>query len=141
MHGLSCSVPCGIFLDQGLNLCSLHWRQILNHWATRKVPQELFIPWYQESVLQKYWFHWAMWGPNINSISNFPSDSLGSQGAGSEGDLTQVMGEEPHLRSSDHVLGLPCGLLPVRPQAKHLANNWLDFVLPCCLDSISFSVI
>ena len=25
-HGLSCSAPCGIFLDQGLNLCPLHWR-------------------------------------------------------------------------------------------------------------------
>ena len=89
--------------------------QILNDWATREVPQELFIPWYQESVLQKHWFHWSLWGPNINIISNFPSDSLGSQGAASEGDLTQVMGEEPHLRSPDQVLGLPRGLLPVRP--------------------------
>ena len=25
-HGLSCSVACGIFLDQGLNPCSLHWK-------------------------------------------------------------------------------------------------------------------
>ena len=24
-HGLSCSAACGIFLDQGLNLCRLHW--------------------------------------------------------------------------------------------------------------------
>jgi len=24
-HGLSCSVACGIFLDQGLNPCPLHW--------------------------------------------------------------------------------------------------------------------
>ena len=24
-HGLSCSVACGVFLDQGLNLCPLHW--------------------------------------------------------------------------------------------------------------------
>ena len=26
MHGLSCSKACGIFLDQGLNLCPLHWQ-------------------------------------------------------------------------------------------------------------------
>ena len=26
MLGLSCPVACGIFLDQGLNLCSLHWQ-------------------------------------------------------------------------------------------------------------------
>ena len=25
-HGLCCSVVCGIFLDQGLNLCPLHWQ-------------------------------------------------------------------------------------------------------------------
>ena len=25
-HGLSCSVACGIFLDQGLNQCPLHWQ-------------------------------------------------------------------------------------------------------------------
>ena len=24
-HGLSCSVACGVFPDQGLNLCPLHW--------------------------------------------------------------------------------------------------------------------
>ena len=33
-HGLSCSVACGIFLDQGLNLCPLHWQadsQPLHH--------------------------------------------------------------------------------------------------------------
>ena len=25
-HGLSCSVACGIFPDQGLNPCLLHWQ-------------------------------------------------------------------------------------------------------------------
>ena len=25
-QGLSCSVACGIFLDQGSNLCHLHWQ-------------------------------------------------------------------------------------------------------------------
>ena len=25
-HGLSCSVACGVFSDQGLNLCPLHWQ-------------------------------------------------------------------------------------------------------------------
>ena len=25
-HGLSCSVACGIFLDQGSNPCPLHWQ-------------------------------------------------------------------------------------------------------------------
>ena len=26
MHGLSCSKACGIFLEQGLNACPLHWQ-------------------------------------------------------------------------------------------------------------------
>ena len=26
VHGLSCSTACRIFLDQGLNLCLLHWQ-------------------------------------------------------------------------------------------------------------------
>ena len=26
MHGFSCSVACGIFPDQGLNPCTLHWQ-------------------------------------------------------------------------------------------------------------------
>ena len=26
MYGLSCSEACGIFLDQGLNQCLLHWQ-------------------------------------------------------------------------------------------------------------------
>ena len=33
-HGLSCSVACGIFPDQGLNLCFLHWQaysSLLSH--------------------------------------------------------------------------------------------------------------
>ena len=25
-HGLSCSTACGIFLEQELNLCPLHWQ-------------------------------------------------------------------------------------------------------------------
>ena len=25
-HGLSCSIACGIFLDQGLNPCPLYWQ-------------------------------------------------------------------------------------------------------------------
>ena len=41
-HGLRCSVACGIFPDQGLNLCPLHWQAILNHCATREFPLFLF---------------------------------------------------------------------------------------------------
>ena len=33
VHGFSCPEACGIFLDQGLNPCPLHW----HHWTTREV--------------------------------------------------------------------------------------------------------
>jgi len=31
------SVVVVLLPNQGLNVCSLHWKQILNHWATREV--------------------------------------------------------------------------------------------------------
>ena len=37
-HGPSCSTTCGIFPDQGSNLCPYIGRQILNHHATREAP-------------------------------------------------------------------------------------------------------
>ena len=36
-HGLGCSVPYGIFLDQGLNSCPHIGRQILNPWTMRQL--------------------------------------------------------------------------------------------------------
>ena len=36
-HGLSCSMACGIFLDQGSNPCPLHWQQVLIHCNTREI--------------------------------------------------------------------------------------------------------
>lgn len=35
-HELSCSVGCGIFLDQGSNLCPPHWQAGSYHRATRE---------------------------------------------------------------------------------------------------------
>ena len=35
--GLSCLAACGIFPDQGLNVCPLHWQVDLYHWTTREV--------------------------------------------------------------------------------------------------------
>ena len=35
-RGLCCSAACGLFPDQGSNLCG---RQILYHWATKEAPQ------------------------------------------------------------------------------------------------------
>lgn len=36
-HRLSCPVVCGLFLDQGSNICPLQCRRTLNHCATREV--------------------------------------------------------------------------------------------------------
>ena len=38
MHRLSCLTAYGIFLDQRLKLCPLHWQVILNYWTTKEVP-------------------------------------------------------------------------------------------------------
>ena len=42
VHRLSCSVICGILLDQGSNRCSWNTRQILNHRTTREAPFKEF---------------------------------------------------------------------------------------------------
>ena len=44
-HGPSCSAACGIFPDQGSNLCPLHWQadsQPLHHQGS---PRPLFLYW------------------------------------------------------------------------------------------------
>ena len=41
-YGLTCSMACGLFLEQGLNLYPLHWERILNH-STREAPRTSFI--------------------------------------------------------------------------------------------------
>ena len=40
-HGFHCSRACGIFPDQGLNPCPLHW-QADSHWIMGKVPKRSF---------------------------------------------------------------------------------------------------
>ena len=37
-YGLSCPATCGIFLDQGLNLCHVQRQADSNHWTTREAP-------------------------------------------------------------------------------------------------------
>ena len=39
----SCSEVCGIFLDQGSNLCPSHCKVDFNHWTTRETPVCLFV--------------------------------------------------------------------------------------------------
>ena len=41
-HGLSSSMACGIFLDQGSNPCPCTARWILNHGTTMEVPELFF---------------------------------------------------------------------------------------------------
>ena len=42
-HGLSCSTACGIFLDQGLNLCLLHWQADSLPLRHQRSPDYLFF--------------------------------------------------------------------------------------------------
>lgn len=43
-HRLSCPVVCGLFLDQGSNICPLQCRRTLNHCATREVLKSVLKP-------------------------------------------------------------------------------------------------
>ena len=57
-HGPSCSVACGIFPDQGSNLCPLHWQADSQPLCHQGSPICLFLflfllPW--ETDLRKHW--------------------------------------------------------------------------------------
>ena len=42
-HRLSCCVACGIFLDQGLNLCPLHWQADSYPLRHQGIPPDCFL--------------------------------------------------------------------------------------------------
>ena len=42
-HRLSCPAACGIFLDQGLNLCPLHWQADSQPLHLQRNPMETYI--------------------------------------------------------------------------------------------------
>ena len=44
VHGLSCSVVCGIILGQGLNLCLLPWQVDCSPLSHQESPTNYFIP-------------------------------------------------------------------------------------------------
>ena len=51
VQGLSCSVACGIFSEQGLDLCSLHWHADslpLSHWKSSMSVILMELPPYRE---------------------------------------------------------------------------------------------
>ena len=52
-HGPNCSASCGIFPDQGLNLCPLHWQadsQPLRHQGS-PTSSHLLVQWFSECGL------------------------------------------------------------------------------------------
>ena len=59
-HGLSCSVACGIFLDQGLNPCPLHLWQILNHCTTKEAPDQLIF-FFLKYIIYLFIYLWLCW--------------------------------------------------------------------------------
>ena len=65
VHRLNCSAACGIFPDQGLNTCPLHWR----HCTTKEVPKYIF---FKINVLICSWIVYlkaSIWGNELFLIS------------------------------------------------------------------------
>ena len=53
--GFSSCEACGIFPDQGLNLCPLHWQYILNHSGPPgKSPALPFFSYFKKNFLMSY---------------------------------------------------------------------------------------
>ena len=64
-HGLSCSMVCGIFLDQGSNLCLLQWLVDSLPWATKEALATCFKVFYGQALhcFPKFW--WKEWYEQI----------------------------------------------------------------------------
>ena len=74
-HGLSCSTACGIFPDQDLNLCPLHWQVDslpLSHQGREAAPlfSLYFICTYCITVITLYLMHVFEWDLRSN-LFNF----------------------------------------------------------------------
>ena len=55
VHRLSCPKACGIFPDQGSNLCPLHWQADSYPLYHQGSPKELLLPFYKAFPLQLAW--------------------------------------------------------------------------------------
>ena len=58
VDGLSCSVACGVFPDQGSNPCPLHWQAASYPLCHKGSPRMQEISVYYFGILQLYWIHW-----------------------------------------------------------------------------------
>ena len=92
-HGPSCSTACGIFLDQGSNLCPLHWQADSYPLCHEGSPQYCFnhdFPFHFSNIFPY---------PQFISISFifkvsicFPGSSAGKESAYKEGDPGSIPG-------------------------------------------------
>ena len=53
-HGLNCSVACGVFLDQDLNPCLLHWQADSLPLSHQETPRMYFLNPINNTVLFMY---------------------------------------------------------------------------------------
>ena len=65
MHGLSCFEACGMYLDQGSNLCLLHWQvasSLMDHWESPRIHQS-----YRQIVLYQT-YQSGVISPKLNGL-------------------------------------------------------------------------
>ena len=77
-HGLSCSLACGIFLDQGLNSCLLHWRVDslpLSHQETHDKHSRIGEKWSGVQITHKEPWDYLTWITSCNEISSHRCNS------------------------------------------------------------------
>ena len=78
--GLSCSVACGIFLDQGLNPCPLHWQaDSYNHCATREAPMASFNLYPFAAVNREHDSFAEFWDPSRELLKHSGHQQMSAQ--------------------------------------------------------------
>ena len=133
-QGLKCSSACRIFPDQGSNVCLLHYRQTLYHWATRETLGEYF--WTIEKQAGKGWLSPTSTCRYNRSEKCFPDSSH----AGGRS-LVWGQGQTCLLRIFNvinsflqkGILQLRCSLAPKCQRMEHFDSN--DSKGACYMDS------
>ena len=108
-----CSEACGIFRDQGLNPCPLHWQADLNHWTTRELPQFFLRSAYSKKSGEHGGARWL--------LQRIP-------GVDGSGEL-DPQGPRPHVEPAGG-LSSPMRLFPWLPRLQGRRELWGTRVLP-----------
>ena len=140
MHGLSCSLACGIFPDQGSNPCPLHWQADSYPLCHQGSPLNVMSTWHNPFGFELYSFVLFFMTDSWPWLPPRPRPTLQKTGVVSHCTASKGL-MNSMLRSSasspGHSLGMyPSSLFSISPilaQGLLMSKHIRKYLLPDCL--------